>query len=425
MTVFPARSGAGPAVGVDEPYRRGDDGYRRITWGLFAAGLATFISLYCTQAVLPDLSADFGIDPATAALAVSVGTGAVALAIIPASTLSERFGRTRVMTVAAVIASVIALLLPLSPSFGVLLAGRALQGIALAGVPAVGMAYLSEEVHGGSLGAAMGRYIAGNTVGGLAGRLISGSVLDVANWRWALGAAGAAAALATVVFLRGAMPSRFFTPRPVTARTVAGTLAGHLRRPALLCLFALAFLLMGGFVTVYNYAGFRLDAQPFDLPDGLVALIFLFYLSGTWSSAAAGRWADRFGRPRVLLAGVVVMTGGLLLTLPDSLGTFLPGMLLFTAGFFAAHSVASGWVGALATVHRAQASALYLFGYYLGSAGAGALGGVFFTVGGWGELVAFVGGLLVLAVALAAAVPRLGRISARRTGSADRTTPGP
>ncbi|MTD13077.1 MFS transporter [Nakamurella sp. YIM 132087] len=416
MTVQQDRTTAD--VTTAEKHRRGTPGYRRITWGLFAAGLSTFVALYCTQALLPSLTTAFHLDPATSALAVSVATGAVALAIIPASTLSERFGRTRVMTIAAVASAVIGLLLPLSPTFPVLLIGRALQGIALAGVPAVAMAYLAEEVHGTTLGAAMGRYIAGNTIGGLLGRLIPGSVLDLvpgfAGWRWALGVTGLAATAFTVLFLRWAEPSRFFVPRRIGIRSLARQLAGHLRTPSLLALFALAFVLMGGFVSVYNFVGFRLTTAPFDLPQGIVGLVFLLYLSGTWSSAAAGRWADRFGRPTVLLSGVVATAVGLLLTLPDHIGTMIPGLLLFTAGFFAAHSVASSWVGSIATEHRAQASSLYLFGYYLGSAAAGAAGGVFWSASGWAGVVLFVGALLIVGIGLAVVITATTRIAGKR-----------
>ncbi|MGY2062088.1 MFS transporter, partial [Nocardia gipuzkoensis] len=157
---------------------------RRITLALFAAGLTTFASMYSAQALLPSLSAAFGATPAHAALAVSLTTGALALAIVPVSVLSGRFGRTRVMIASAVAAAVIGLLVPLSPNLDVLLAGRALQGLALAGVPAVAMAYLAEEIGAGGLGAAMGVYIAGTSVGGLAGRLIPAFVLEGASWRW-------------------------------------------------------------------------------------------------------------------------------------------------------------------------------------------------------------------------------------------------
>lgn len=81
-------------------------------------------------------------------------------------------------------------------------------------------------------------------------------------------------------------------------------------------------------------------------------------------------------------------------------------MGVFTGGFFAAHTVASGWVGAVAHRDRAEASALYLFSYYLGGSVAGALGGLVYAVGGWPATAWFVGGLLIAGTLLVALLVR-------------------
>ena len=155
--------------------------------GLVAAGLATFNALYCTQALMPALTQDLRVDAAQASLTVSAATGLLALTILPASVLSERFGRTRLITTCALLATLLGLALPAAPSLPWLVAGRALQGILLAGVPATAMAWLAEEMDGRHLAPAMGQYVAGTTVGGLLGRLLPAGVLEFASWRWALG----------------------------------------------------------------------------------------------------------------------------------------------------------------------------------------------------------------------------------------------
>lgn len=390
-------------------YRRGEQGYSDITLGLFGAGMATFVAMYAVQAVLPELSAEFEVGPATSALAVSATTGCVALAIVPASALSERFGRVRVMVAAALISALLGCLVPLAPSMGVLLVIRALQGLALAGVPATAMAYLAEEVSAEHLGSAMGRYIAGTTVGGLTGRLLASFVLDHASWRWALEAAALAALGFTALFVARAPRSRFFSSAPVGLRATSRNVLSHLRDGRLVRMYLTAFLLMGGFVAVYNMLTFRLLAPPFGLAQSVVGLVFVLYLAGTVSAAFAGRLADRFGRSRVLVASEGAALVGLFLTLPGQVVCVIIGVALFTAGFFAAHSVASGWVGALATHHRAEASALYLFAYYLGSSVLGALSGACFSSSGWNGVVVYVGGLLAVALALAVREPTLAR----------------
>jgi MFS transporter, YNFM family, putative membrane transport protein len=383
-------------------HQAGTRGYRRITTALYGTGLASFAAIYCTQALMPALSTYYRVAPATAALTVSLTTGMLALSIIPASALSERYGRVPVMLTSGVLSSIIGLLLPFSPTLGVLIAGRALQGIVLAGIPAVAMAYLAEEVHASSLGSAMGRYIAGNTVGGLVGRILPSLIVDISNWRVALLVCSLTTMAGTVVFAVLAPRSQFFTPKAVSARVAMRNLTAHLRNPMLLRLFGLGFVLMGAFATVYNYLGYRLTAQPFALASSVVGLLFLLYLVGTVTSTVAGRLADRRGRALVLGGALPITVIGLLATLPHTLVAIVVGAGVFTGGFFAAHTVASGWVGAAARRDRAAASSLYLFSYYLGASVAGGFGGVVYSVGGWPGTVAFVGALLSAGLLLVA-----------------------
>jgi MFS transporter, YNFM family, putative membrane transport protein len=387
-------------------HKAGSIGYRRVTAALYGAGLASFAAMYCTQALLPAVSSYYRIAPAAAALTVSLTTGMLALSIIPASVLSERYGRITVMLTSGVASSAIGLLLPFSPTLGVLLVGRAVHGVALAGIPAVAMAFLAEEVHASSLGSAMGRYIAGTTVGGLVGRVVPSLVLDVSNWRVALLVCSLATLAGTVVFAALVPRSQFFTPKATSVRATMRSLAGHVRNPVLLRLFGLGFALMGGFVTVYNYLGYRLTARPFELASSVVGLLFLLYLAGTWTSIVAGRLADRRGRALVLGGALPITVAGLLLTVPHALVVIVIGTGLFTGGFFAAHTAASGWVGAVARRDRAEASSLYLFSYYLGGSVAGGFGGLVYGVGGWPATVWFVGSLLLAGSLLMALLAR-------------------
>jgi YNFM family putative membrane transporter len=375
---------------------------RRVRLGLFAAALATFALLYAPQPLLPQIAGTFGVDPATGSLALSAATFALAIAIIPVSSLSEVFGRRRVMTVSALAAAVLGLAASLAPSLPVLVAIRVLQGLALAGVPAVAMAYLAEEVERGSLGRAMGLFIAGNSIGGLAGRVAAGALADHGGWRVALAGVGALSVTCAVVFALVLPRSAHFRPAPPRVRGLLATLRCNVADTGLLRLYLVAFAMLGGFVTVYNYLTFRLSRPPFGLPSTVIGLLFAAYLAGTFSSAAAGQLADRHGRYRVLAGGLLVAALGALLTLSGSLAVIVAGLVVLTAGFFAAHSVASSWVGARAQVAPAQASALYMCAFYVGSSVAGSVGGVWYSAGGWPATVAFV--LALLAVALASAL---------------------
>ncbi|MBP2369668.1 MFS transporter [Pseudonocardia parietis] len=401
---------AGVASRLAPAHERGTPGFRRLGAALWLSGMATFVLVYSVQGLLPTLSAEFGVSSSAASLALSATTGTLALAVLPLSAVLESWGRTRVMTWALGVSAVLALLAPLAPTFEVLVVVRALQGIALAALPALSMAHLTHEVAARHLGGAVGLLIAGNTLGGLSGRLIATWVAEFGGWRAGLAAVGAVSVAATVLFRVLLPPATAPTPPPTRLREVGGPLRRHLADPGLLCLTGMAFLLMGAFVTVYNYLGFRLLAPPFALPGTLVGLVFLGYLAGSWASTGAGRLGDRFGRRPVLWVATLLALAGIWVTVADMLVTVLLGLLLVTVGFFGAHSVASSWVGrrsALLTgAVPAQASSLYLVGYYAGSSAGGAVGGIAYDQAGWLGVVCYVSALLAGALALALVLRR-------------------
>ena len=392
------------APSVTTRHQRGTTAYRRITVALFCAGLSTFTALYAVQAVLPSLSDAFALSPTQASLAVSVATGALALGVLPLTAVSEIVGRTAVMTVSLFTSAVLSTLIALSPNFTILLVLRALEGLALAGIQAVAMSYLAEELHRESLGSAMGLYVAGTGLGGMTGRLVGALVDDVAGWRWALGATALVTLLCAIAFRATIVPSAHFHARAPRVRELAGSIAGALTDRGLVGLFTAGFLLMSCFVTVYNFLGFRLLGPAFGLSGTIVGLVFGVYLAGVVSSAFIGRMVDRYGRPPMLMLTTAVTLGGLLLLAMGNLVAVVAGLVVTTGGFFAAHSVASSWVSVRSRTLGVQGSAVYVLFYYLGSSVGGTVGGVAFSADGWRGVTyytcALVAGALVIAVAL-------------------------
>nr|WP_206542987.1 MFS transporter [Microbacterium testaceum] len=379
--------------------------YRRLLVGLFFAGVATFAQLYATQAVLPALAGDTGSGPAGAALTVSAATLGLAAAVIPWSLWADRIGRVPVMGIGLVVATVLGGCTPFAHDIVVLLGLRLLEGAALGAVPAVALAYLSEEVAPRHVAAAAGSYIAGTTVGGLSGRIVAGWVGEVAGWRWGVASVVLFCLVAAVVFVVLVPAARGFVPgraRSERGPTVRRRIMANVRSRVQLALYAQGFLLMGAFVAVYNYLGFHLAGAPFFLAPTVVTLLFLAYLAGTASSPRAGVLAVRHGRLPVLVGSIAVMAGGAVLTGVPMLPVVIVGLVVFTAGFFGAHAVASGWTPvAAAPDARAQASSLYYLGYYAGSSVFGWLLGWVFDGAGWGVFVTSVLAMCALALAVA------------------------
>jgi YNFM family putative membrane transporter len=381
--------------------RRGTPAFLRANVAFFLSAFAIFASLYSVQPLLPIFAAEFGLDAGTSSLSLSVTTATLAVALLFASLVADRLGRKTLMVWAILLTAALGLLLPLAPNWYALLAIRTLMGLTLSGLPAVAMVYLAEEMDPDALGFSMGLYIGGTAIGGMAGRLLSGVLADWIGWRPALlvlGVAIAAAAIAVVLLLP--------TPHN-SARTRLGLcdLARLIRLQfndaGLPWLFASAFLLMGSFVTLYNYAGFRLALPPFDLSHSAIAAIFVVYLLGSISSTWAGGLAQRLGRRKVYWILVLTMTIGVFLTLIPSTPIIIAGLAIATIGYFAAHGIASAWVARRALVGRAQASAIYLFAYYLGSSVLGTLGGYAWVAWGWNGVMLVSGGAAIAALLVA------------------------
>ncbi|NDL63129.1 MFS transporter [Acerihabitans arboris] len=411
----PAVKTPGYSVPARQPFiKRGTPQFIRVTLALFSAGLATFALLYCVQPILPVLSQEFGVSPATSSLSLSAATGLMALGLLATGPLSDAVGRKAVMVVALLLASVFTIVSAFMTGWQGILIFRALVGLSLSGVAAVAMTYLSEEIHPSVVAFSMGLYISGNSIGGMSGRLISGVLTDIFNWRVAVGAIGVVALGAALMFWRILPASRHFRAGSLKPRTLAINFRLHFRDAGLPMLFIEGFLLMGSFITLFNYIGYRLLAGPWYLSQSTVGLLSVVYLTGTYSSPKAGSLSGRFGRGPVLMASMALMLAGLLLTWFSSLILILGGMMLFTAGFFASHSTASAWIGRRARRAKGQASSLYLFCYYVGSSVAGTVGGFFWHSFAWTGVVIFIATMLLLGIFVAQRLRKLPELSAVR-----------
>ncbi|MFA1714004.1 MFS transporter [Peribacillus frigoritolerans] len=383
--------------------------FRKTILALFLGSFVTFADLYSTQPVIPVFAKQFGVSPAMASLTLSFATGTLALCLLLVSFFSENIDRKKIMGTALTLSALLSICVSfIQDDLYILIAIRAIQGAVLAGFPAIAMAYINEEFHPKSLGYVMGIYVSGSSIGGLAGRLIVGVLTDHFSWNIAIGSLGALSLIISLAFWWMLPPSQHAVRVRVSLSRIKISLINNLRNNRLVLLFGMAFLLMGSFVTVYNFVGIPLMGPPYHLSQTLIGFIFIIYLVGTFSSTWLGKLADQYSRRGVLLIGIAIMLIGALLTLLAPLLLKIMGLALFTFGFFGAHSIASSWVGSLADKsEKAQASALYLLFYYAGSSIVGASGGLFLMKFGWGGVISAVSILILLAAACALMVEKV------------------
>lgn len=382
-------------------------GFARAVLALAIAGFTCFLLLYATQPILPQLTQEFGVSPATASLTVAAGTAAMAFLLIPLSLVADRYGRERVMRWGLSGAGVFAFASAVAPDFHLLLLCRVGLGVCIAGVPAAAMAYLGDEIAPERRSRAMGLYIAANALGGMSGRFIVAGVTDWLDWRYGLAALGVLGSVLAIVFWRLLPPARHFVPRSMQPRALLADARGIFADPGLPRLFATAFLIMGAFVGAYNYLGYRLSLPPYGLGPAAIGAIFILYAIGSATSALTGLALSRVGRSRIVLAMSLCMAAGLAITLAAPLAVIILGLAVFTIGFFAVHTVASGWVGRRAGSRRGLVSALYLSSYYLGGSVIGSAAGWPWGRLGWPGVVAVLMACTAGVIAIAVYLRRL------------------
>lgn len=381
--------------------RRGSRQYFEASVALFLAAFSVFAAVYSVQPLLPVFAVEFGLDAATSSIALSATTATLAVSLVLMSWLGNGFNRKTLMLATMTLTAALVLAVPASSDWTTLVVLRGLLGIAVCGVPAIAMVYLAEEMSSDALGLSMGVFVGGSALGGMSGRLLVGYLADALGWREALTALG-------VIILINAVAFLFLLPAPrvpratiQTPRKLSAIVRALFADKALPLLFLCSFLMMGGFVAIYNYIGFRLIEAPYGLDQSQVALVFVVYLVGTLGSAWMGALAGRLGRRKVFLPLIVVMLVGLVLTLAAPLWLIVLGIAILTFSFFGAHSIASAWVARRSQDARAQGSAIYLLAYYAGSSVMGTLGGYGWSHWGWPGVVVFTGLAFALALLLA------------------------
>ncbi len=362
--------------------------FNKVSIAFFAAGFNTFAILYTAQPLMPEFSEVFNVTPATSSLSLTLTTLALAVSMLIFGSLSEAVGRKQIMVGSMFAASLLCVLTPLSgESFTMLLVLRTLQGVVLAGVPSIAMAYINEEIHPRSMPLMMGLYISGNSLGAVFGRVFSGLMGDVFNWQIAFLSIGLISVVATIIFWKLLTPSQNFRAQKLSAGSLFGTLIGHMKNPVLVSLFGVGFLLMGMNIALFSYVTFVLLGEPFGINQSIVSWVFLILLIGTVSSTVNGSLVARLGQEKVLYLGLSILTTGILILFIPSVITIILGLSLFTYGFFASHSVVSGLVGRNAEENKAQASSLYLFFYYVGASLLGTFAGLFWASYYWPGVV--------------------------------------
>jgi len=385
--------------------------YKKVTFALAFGSFLVFCNLYLFQPMLPYMAKHFSVSETQINWLFAASTLALSVCLVPWAITSEAIGRRKVMLLGLFALPLISVAMLISGEFWVLVAARALLGVALAAFASVAVAYMVEELSPQAFSRAIGGYIAANSLGGISGRIVGGMLTDAFGWQETLLIAAGFSLLGALLVLFLLPVQQNFKPQRGLFFHHNRSLIKHLSNKTLW--FA---MLIGGanfalFVNLYSVMGFRLVSEPYNLPIGLASLIFVCYLAGTLSSKLTANWNKHYAPIPGMVAGGLLSLAGMLIAIIDAIPFMMIGLILISFGAFFTHTLAYAWVSQKATEAKATATALYLSHYYIG----GSIGGFyllyFWQHGGWG-MVAIAGlAIYVLMFGLCWALHRNGRSS--------------
>lgn len=356
---------------------------KTIAFSMFLAGLSCFALLYYLQPLLPLLSQTFSLSMATSSLSMSFTTIGMAVGLFVGMFSADTVGRKKVIVGSLFLASLAGVVSSWVTTFYLLVILSAVKGFFLSGAASVSLAYINEEVTDRNKGKVTGLYIAGGAVGGMSGRVISAYLGATYSWDIASLVVSLLCSVFVFVILWKSPWSRNFTPRRKTFKSLFVSNLQLLTDRVLLTYCFVGALMMGVFVSLYNYVGFYLDKPPFGFSSAYIKNIYLLYVLGLIGSVGIDFLYRFFTKNRLLIIVLCLSALGLLLMYVASIYAVTFGLGLITMGFFITHVVCSYLISNINPQKRSVAIAVYLLLYYAMSSFWGWASGVILGNFGW------------------------------------------
>ena len=361
--------------------------FRIIRNCMLISGLSVFAQLYLFQPMLSELQASFGVSLATGSLAVSASTIGMATGLFLFAFKADTFKRERLMSLSLILSALLTITSAFMSHFVLLLLLNFLKGIALSGVSAVALAYLSDEIEPGKIGLAISLYLSGNTIGGMTGRVAGSLLAGWGGWQQAVWVIGITSLLLGFLFYWKIPTSSQVSQNSISIREKLQQMRDLLSKRLFIGMYLIAALAMGVFVSVYNYISIQLESPRYGLPHQMIAMIFVMYLTGVAGSIIVGKLSDKYRPERLLRYSLILLGAGLSMLLIPRLWALIAGLGILTFAFFSTHTIASRIVSVNASRSKSSATSIYWLSYYAGSSIIGSLTGIILTRFGWDTFV--------------------------------------
>jgi YNFM family putative membrane transporter len=368
-----------------------------------AAAFTAFVNLYSPQALLPELSRQFGVGAGDISTLMTAGTLAIALTAPFTGALADVLGRKRLITAASFAVVVPTLLMTLAATVPQLIVLRFVQGLLLPPIFTVALAYVGEEWPAAEVPRVAGLFVAGSSVGGFSGRFVTGAVADLAGWRVSF-AAVALLTLAAATTVTLALPRERNFVRSGGFAASARQMLAHLRNPRLLAIYAVGFGVLFNFISTFTYVSFHLAGAPYFFTPTLLGALFAAYLGGTFVAPWVGHLIALLGRRRLVLWSIAAWMVGALMLLAPQISVIVVGLTICATCGLVCQAVSTGYVVTTAKDGRSSAAGLYASMFYIGGSAGAFLIGLVWNAAGWnGCVAAIVGVQAILALIVATA----------------------
>lgn len=330
---------AGSHTSNRHPIPRSTTGMRNtvIPYGL---ALLTVTLVYWTidiiSPALPTIREDLGLTAAGAGLIFSLMFLGRLAGNVPATWMLERLGAPQTALLGSIGLAAGSLLVAISPSIGVLYAGRIVQGIGISLV--VNAALRSIMRSRPAEGAAMTWFGLASTFGGVLGLVTSGVLTETLGWRsvfaWSAALALIAGGLALLSSLKASALVSLNEPQTSASTETSREPRTAFRDLALpLILNGLVFANYSVWVILPLYAQRKFDASP-ETTASLLMTITVVHLV---AALPVGRMIRRRGSVAVFVAGMCISVVGTILVpfAPDLIWLAIP-LVLYGVGQIAA-----------------------------------------------------------------------------------------
>lgn len=367
---------------------------------IFLSGLSVFAQLYLFQPLLPMVAEHFHTTVGDSSMLVSSSTIGMALGLFFFAFRADSFSRKKLMVFSLIASAVLTIISTWIPSLMLLIIIGIIKGFIISGVSSVALAYLTEEVEISVVALAISMYLSGNTIGGMSGRILATLLAGEFGWRNAVLMIGIQSLILGLVFWRLFLDSKFFKPQKTDYHLKMKQMKRLIRDSYMLRLYFIAALLMGTFVSVYNYMTFRLESEPFSLSHVFIAFIFLMYTFGVLGTMITSRLSARFEKKYILKGSIFFLLAGLVLLLSENIYIVVFGLGLFTLCFFAAHTMASQMTALHAKEGKSSATSIYWLFYYFGSSFLGSGTGYLLHSTSWNVFIGVLISVIMIAFLL-------------------------